>query len=42
MGGSRNEGTWSEVTIYYEVVPKHAFEKILWILVLKLVILVRT
>ncbi|MCH2193067.1 hypothetical protein [Kordia sp.] len=31
MGGSRNEGTWSEVTIYYEVLPKYAFEKILWI-----------
>lgn len=31
MGGSRNEGTWSEVTIYYEVLPKDAFEKILWI-----------
>ena len=30
-GGSRNGGTWSDGTIYYEVVPKDAFEKILWI-----------
>jgi len=29
-GGSRNGGTWSDGTIYYEVVPKDAFEKILW------------
>jgi len=31
LGGSRNGGTWSDGTIYYEVVPKDAFEKILWI-----------
>jgi zinc protease len=30
-GGDRNGGTWSDGTIYYEVVPKDAFEKILWI-----------
>ncbi|WP_452230199.1 M16 family metallopeptidase [Lacinutrix sp. MEBiC02404] len=30
-GGSRNGGTWSDGTVYYEVVPKDAFEKILWI-----------
>ncbi len=30
-GGSRNGGTWSDGTIYYEVVPKDAFDKILWV-----------
>jgi zinc protease len=30
-GGLRNGGTWSDGTVYYEVVPKDAFEKILWI-----------
>ena len=30
-GGQRNGGTWSDGTIYYEVVPRDAFEKILWI-----------
>ena len=30
-GGSRNGGTWSDGTIYYEVVPTDAFDKILWI-----------
>ncbi len=30
-GGTRNGGTWSDGTIYYEVVPKDVFEKILWI-----------
>ncbi|MDR4505195.1 MAG: insulinase family protein [Candidatus Scalindua sp.] len=30
-GGARNGGTWSDGTIYYEVVPKDVFEKILWI-----------
>lgn len=30
-GGSRNGGTSSDWTIYYEVVPKDAFDKILWI-----------
>ncbi len=30
-GGSRNGGTWNDGTIYYEVVPKDAFEKIMWI-----------
>lgn len=29
-GGERNGGTWSDGTIYYEVVPKDAFDKILW------------
>ncbi|GGD66514.1 M16 family metallopeptidase [Lacimicrobium alkaliphilum] len=31
LGGSRNGGTWSDATIYYEVVPKDAFEKVMWI-----------
>lgn len=31
LGGTRNGGTWSDGTIYYEVVPKDAFEKIMWI-----------
>ena len=30
-GGSRNGGTSNDYTVYYEVVPKDAFEKILWI-----------
>ena len=30
-GGSRNGGTWSDGTVYYEVVPTDAFDKILWI-----------
>ena len=30
-GGSRNGGTWSDGTVYYEVVPEDAFEKILCI-----------
>ncbi|MBQ4819468.1 pitrilysin family protein [Aquimarina sp. MMG016] len=30
-GGERNGGTWNDGTVYYEVVPKDAFEKILWI-----------
>ena len=30
-GGNRNGGTSSDRTVYYEVVPKDAFEKILWI-----------
>ncbi|PKV51331.1 zinc protease [Aquimarina sp. MAR_2010_214] len=30
-GGTRNGGTWNDGTVYYEVVPKDAFEKILWI-----------
>jgi zinc protease len=30
-GGERNGGTWNDGTIYYEVVPKDAFDKILWI-----------
>ncbi|RYZ20698.1 MAG: insulinase family protein [Chitinophagaceae bacterium] len=29
-GGNRNGGTWSDGTVYYEVIPKDAFEKILW------------
>ena len=31
LGGTRNGGTSSDMTIYYEVVPKDAFEKVLWI-----------
>jgi zinc protease len=31
LGGQRNGGTSPDGTIYYEVVPKDAFEKILWI-----------
>ena len=31
LGGTRNGGTSSDMTIYYEVVPKDAFEKLLWI-----------
>jgi zinc protease len=31
LGGTRNGGTWSDGTIYYEVVPKDAFDKLLWI-----------
>ncbi len=31
LGGTRNGGTSSDGTIYFEVVPKDAFEKILWI-----------
>ena len=30
-GGQRNGGTWRDGTIYFEVVPKDAFDKILWI-----------
>lgn len=30
-GGSRNGGTSNDYTVYYEVAPKDAFEKILWI-----------
>ncbi|MEO5600796.1 MAG: pitrilysin family protein [Cyclobacteriaceae bacterium] len=30
-GGVRNGGTWTDGTIYYEVVPVDAFDKILWI-----------
>jgi zinc protease len=30
-GGDRNGGTNNDYTVYYEVVPKDAFEKILWI-----------
>ncbi len=31
LGGARNGGTWSDGTQYYEVVPKDAFEKLMWI-----------
>ena len=31
LGGTRNGGTSSDMTIYYEVVPTDAFEKLLWI-----------
>lgn len=30
-GGQRNGNTWSDGTQYYEVVPKDAFDKIMWI-----------
>lgn len=30
-GGQRNGGTWEDGTNYHEVVPKDAFDKILWI-----------
>jgi zinc protease len=30
-GGDRNGGPWNDRTIYCEVIPKDAFEKILWI-----------
>ncbi len=29
-GGTMNGGTWTDGTVYYEVVPKDALEKILW------------
>lgn len=31
LGGTRNGGTWEDATIYYEVVPTDAFEKLMWI-----------
>ena len=31
LGGLRNGGTGYDFTIYYEVVPKDAFENIMWI-----------
>lgn len=31
LGGTRNGGTWSDGTMYYEVVPRDAFEKLMWI-----------
>ncbi len=30
LGGTFNGGTWQDGTIYYEVVPKDALERILW------------
>ncbi len=30
LGGTLNGGTWQDGTIYYEVVPKDALEKVLW------------
>ncbi|GAB4336004.1 MAG: pitrilysin family protein [Flammeovirgaceae bacterium] len=30
LGGTFNGGTWTDGTIYYEVVPKDAIEKVLW------------
>ncbi len=30
LGGDFNGGTWNDGTVYYEVVPKDALEKILW------------
>jgi zinc protease len=31
LGGTRNGGTWTDGTVFYEVVPKDAFEKLMWI-----------
>ena len=30
LGGTFNGGTWNDGTVYYEVLPKDALEKILW------------
>ncbi len=30
LGGTFNGGTWTDGTVYYEVIPKDALEKILW------------
>ena len=30
-GGTLNGGTWKDGTVYYEVVPKNALEKVLWL-----------
>jgi len=30
MGGSLNGGTWTDGTIYYEIVPNDGLEKVLW------------
>ncbi|HET8859662.1 pitrilysin family protein [Marivirga sp.] len=30
LGGTFNGGTWTDGTVYYEVVPKDALERILW------------
>ena len=30
LGGTFNGGTWNDGTVYYEVVPRDALEKILW------------
>lgn len=30
LGGTLNGGTWNDGTIYFEVVPKDALEKVLW------------
>ena len=29
-GGTLNGGTWQDGTVYFEVVPKDALEKVLW------------
>ena len=31
VGGTLNGGTWKDGTIYYEIVPKNALEKIMWL-----------
>lgn len=31
LGGQRNGGTWADGTYYYELVPKDALEKVMWI-----------
>jgi zinc protease len=30
-GGTLNGGTWKDGTVYYEVVPKNAMEKVMWL-----------
>jgi zinc protease len=30
-GGTLNGGTWKDGTVYYEIVPKNALEKVLWL-----------
>lgn len=30
LGGDFNGGTWSDGTVYYEIIPKDALERILW------------
>lgn len=31
LGGTLNGGTWQDGTVYYEVVPNNALEKVLWL-----------
>src|SRR5690606_14475122 len=30
-GGTLNGGTWQDGTVYYEVVPKNALERVMWL-----------